>query len=107
MSLQKQFLKSKKVYKVTFSLPVEAASAAKAVLLVGDFNNWDKNEGILMSPKKGAYSATVELEPGKEYQFRYLVDGETWENDWEADKYITTPFGIDNSVVVVPPQEGA
>jgi hypothetical protein len=41
----------------------------------------------------------VELESGKEYQFRYLINGETWENDFEADAYAPTPFGVENSVV--------
>ncbi|MCI6365047.1 MAG: glycoside hydrolase, partial [Spirochaetia bacterium] len=35
------------------------------------------------------------------YQFRYLLDGYKWENDWNADKYIPAPYSnADNSVVV-------
>jgi hypothetical protein len=41
------------------------------------------------------------LEPGHDYQFRYLVDGETWLNDPAADKYVPNPFGSENSVVIV------
>jgi len=37
---------------------------------------------------------------GREYAFRYRVDGERWENDPGADKYVPNPFGSDNSVVV-------
>ncbi|MDX1655300.1 MAG: isoamylase early set domain-containing protein, partial [Candidatus Competibacteraceae bacterium] len=47
----------------------------------------------------GSFTVTVNLESGKEYQFRYLLDGERWENDWEADKYVPAG-GHDNSVVV-------
>lgn len=104
MSLQKQFLKSKPTCKVTFSLPREAANGAAEVKVIGDFNNWEKEAGIPMKVKNGEYIATMELETGKEYQFRYLIEGETWENDWAADKYITNPYGIDNSVVVAFPQ---
>lgn len=98
--IKKQFLKTKPVCKATFTLPVEAAPAAKKVEIVGDFNNWDTKKGIKMTKQKnGLFKAIVELEAGKEYQFRYLIDGETWENDWEADAYAPTPYGEDNSVV--------
>jgi len=40
------------------------------------------------------------LSAGREYQFRYLVDGQDWYNDWQADKYVPNNFGGDNSVVV-------
>jgi hypothetical protein len=40
------------------------------------------------------------LDAGREYQFRYLVDGKKWENDWKADKYVAAPYSnADNSVV--------
>ena len=34
------------------------------------------------------------LDSGKSYQFRYLIDGNRWLNDSEADRY--TPSGIGN-----------
>lgn len=97
--IKKQFLKSKPVCKATFSLPVEAVPAAKSVALVGDFNNWNVAEAIEMKKQKDEFKAVVELESGKEYQFRYLIDGQAWENDWAADGYVSTPFGVDNSVI--------
>ncbi len=51
--------------------------------------------------KKGGFTVTLELQPGKEYKFRYLIDGNRWENDWGADRYERNPYGEDNSVVVV------
>lgn len=97
--IAKKFLKSKPVCKATFTLPTEAAATAKEVVLVGDFNNWDTEAGISMKKQKDVFKATLDLETGKEYEFRYLLDGEVWENDWAADKYIATPYGVDNSVV--------
>jgi hypothetical protein len=44
----------------------------------------------------------LELEPGREYPFRYLVNGEHWCNDWHADAYVPGDFGEDNCVVVTP-----
>lgn len=99
--IKKQFLKSKPVCKATFTLPTEAAPEAKKVAIIGDFNQWDVNGGVEMKKQKnGIFKAVVELETGKEYQFRYLIDGETWENDWAADKYVASPFGGENSVVI-------
>ena len=99
--IKKQFLKSKSVCKATFTLPAEAAPEAKKVAIVGEFNQWDVNGGVEMKKQKnGIFKAVVELESGKEYQFRYLIDGETWENDWDADKYVASPYGGDNSVVI-------
>lgn len=98
--IKKQFLKNKPVCKATFTLPVEAAPKAKDVVLVGDFNDWDAENGVKMKKQKnGVFKAVLTLEAGKEYEFRYLIDGENWENDWEADKYVATPFGVNNSVV--------
>ncbi len=99
--ITKQFMKSKPVCKATFSLPVELAPEAKNVVLLGEFNGWSAENGIQMKKQKdGVFKAVVELEAGKEFQFRYLVDGERWLNDNAADKYIPTPFGVENSVVV-------
>jgi hypothetical protein len=51
--------------------------------------------------KNGSFAATVVLRPNHEYQFRYLLDGLQWENDWQADKYLPNRYGSENSVVVV------
>ena len=50
--------------------------------------------------KDGRFKTTLDLEKDREYQFRYLVNGSEWHNDWEADKYVPNPFSGDNSVVV-------
>lgn len=102
MSIKKKTAKGKTVCKVTFELPKEAAQGAKQVEVVGDFNNWDTANGLPMKESKsGSFTASVDLEGGKEYAFRYLIDGSRWENDWEADKYVASEFGSENSVVVV------
>ena len=50
--------------------------------------------------KKGAFTATLNLEKGREYQFRYLLDKKNWENDASADRFVPTPFGdSENSVI--------
>jgi hypothetical protein len=41
------------------------------------------------------------LETGREYRFKYLIDGKRWENDWHADRYEPNIYGTDDSVVVI------
>ena len=101
MSIAKKFLKSKPVCKVTFKVPASMAPNAKEVFLVGDFNEWNEQAEPLKPLKDGSFSTTLDLETGKEYQFRYFIDGNLWENDDEADKYVTNPFGNQNSVLVL------
>lgn len=100
MSLQKQLLKSKNTYRVTFSFPKEVAPKASEIKVLGDFNEWDPGKALRMKLKNGEFLATVELPVGEEFQFRYLIDNEVWENDGAADKYSPSPFGVENSVVV-------
>lgn len=102
MSLKKQFLKSKPFCKVTFSLPKEAVAQAKKVSLVGDFNGWDTNATPMKKQKDGGFSVSLNLDQGREYQFRYLIDDARWENDWCADKYVPSALGdAENSVLVL------
>jgi len=99
MSLKKQFIKSKPVCKVSFRLDAAEAVGAQKVQLLGDFNNWDKSTEPLTVLKSKDFITTLELESGKEYQFRYLIDGTEWKNDPEADSYVANGFGGENSVV--------
>jgi 1,4-alpha-glucan branching enzyme len=101
MSIKKQYLKSGSLCKVTFSLPSEIAKVVSTAHLVGDFNDWDASVTPMKKLKNGTFTATITLKPNQEYQFRYFLDGKSWENDWNADKYIPNAFGSENSVVVV------
>ena len=95
--LKKKFSKSKGAYEVTFSFPVEAAPNANEVKVVGEFNDWNTGSGVVMKKGKSDYKATIDLEGGRDYEFKYVVDNSNWENDWKADSYRG-----ENSVVEVP-----
>ena len=99
--MKKRYLKSKPVCKVTFELPPQAVNDAKKVALVGDFNDWNSEATALKRLKGGTYSIMLDLPRDREFQFRYLIDGNRWENDWEADSSVPPPAGdCENSVVV-------
>jgi 1,4-alpha-glucan branching enzyme len=93
--LKKRRFKKEGVVKVSFDLPSDLQ--ADTVHLVGDFTDW---QGTPMARQKsGVWRTTVDLEPNREYEFRYLVDGSRWVNDEAADAYVANPFGEENSVV--------
>ena len=75
---------------------------ADCIALVGEFNNWDSHS----HPMEQTYldtdwHVTLELEAGRDYRFRYLVDGEQWIDDDHADNYELNPRGDVNSIVCV------
>ncbi|MGA2305757.1 MAG: CHAD domain-containing protein [Acidimicrobiales bacterium] len=81
---------------VTFTLP--AAVRATRVAICGEWNGWSAGRDV-MDRVGDVFSLTIELQPGRAYRFRYLLDGERWENDWDADAYVPNAFGTDDSVV--------
>ena len=95
--LKKSYSKTKPLCKVTFKLPPEID--AETANLCGDFNNWDTTAHPMKKNKGGSFSTSLTLETGRDYQFRYLLDGHRWENDGAADHYEPNSFGEDNSVV--------
>ena len=99
--MKKQFLKSSPHCRVTFSLCSEGAGGAEEILVCGDFNSWDGSAAKMRKLKNGSHTLTLKLPVGNAYRFRYLVDGERWENDWDADRYEANPYGGDDSVVEI------
>lgn len=86
---------------VTFTLPADVQ--ADSVVLCGEFNQWSV-EGIqLERDSDGTWRAIVALEPGRSYRYRYMLDGERWENAWHADRYTPNPYGGVDSVIIVDP----
>ncbi len=84
---------------VTFTLPAEVQ--ASTVALCGEFNQWSAEDIRLERGSDGSWRATVALEPGRSYRYRYLLDGERWENAWQADRYVPNSYGSTDSVVLV------
>ena len=95
--------------KVKFVLAAEIVADATDGLLLGEFNNWDKESGFsLKKAKDGSMHATVTLEAGRSYQYRYLLDGGRWENDHRADGYFQVEgHDVYNCVINVPAAEAS
>lgn len=97
--LKKNYTKTGKSCRVTFKFAPEIEAEEAAVL--GEFNGWDQGANKMKKLKDGTFSATLSLEPGDEYRFRYLVDGQTWANDDDADKLVPNRFGGQDCIITV------
>lgn len=103
MAIIKRYSKDKSICHVTFILSKEICDKFVHVSLVGDFNNWDiHKDKFTHKSSEGTFIAEADLEAGKEYQFRYLGDGQIWFNEPEADAETITHFGDSkNSVLII------
>ncbi|MBF0404110.1 MAG: isoamylase early set domain-containing protein [Nitrospirae bacterium] len=93
---KKVYIEDTNICRVTFTLQKEAAPNAVTVAIAGDFNAWNTSSHMMRQSRNGNFTITIDLDADKDYQFKYIVDGTIWENDWKADRY-----EADNSVVVV------
>lgn len=87
--------------KVDFYLKPTRVQDANGGFLVGDFNQWDVNKGIALNLNEdGSLSGTLNLSPGKKYEYRYLLSDGRWEND-DNPKVLKNAYGqiVENCVV--------
>jgi hypothetical protein len=96
--ITKTYLKTGSSCRVTFKIPSGHPEAQSAVVL-GEWNGWNPAATPMKRGKDGSWSATVTLETGRPYHFRYLLDGRHWKNDEGADKIVRNPFGSEDSVL--------
>ena len=92
---------------VTFTLSGNHVGNATGGILLGDFNQWNQSNGVVLQRQdNGALQATLSLEAGKYYEYRYLLSDGRWVNDEHANPY-TNAHGqfIDNCSLIVPADE--
>lgn len=85
----------KGLVKVTFTLPLAEAGT---VHVMGDFNDWRPVHSMRRTVE-GRWQLTLELERGREYAFKYLLDDTVWINDPDLGKVAANPYGGENSVI--------
>ncbi len=89
--------------KVTFTLSQHIAHNSSGGQVLGDFNDWNTQTGTpLTRDENGDLTATLELETGRTYQYRYLLHDGRWLNDDRAHFYMNAEgMFVENCVVVV------
>ena len=90
--------------KIRFTLPAANIIGADECVLLGEFNNWNLEEGFyLQKQADGSMTVEVELAAGKDYQYRYLLSNGRWVND-NGEKVASEMSGypVMNCIVRVP-----
>lgn len=90
--------------KITFTLPAANIIGAAECVLLGEFNDWNLDKGIyLQKQADGSMTAELELNAGKDYQYRYLLSNGRWVND-NGEKITSEMHGypVVNCIVRVP-----
>ncbi len=83
--------------RVTFAMP--AIDCCDGLYLVGWFNESDESVYRMEPTPEGAWSLTLELDLGCEYQYRFRTTDGKWLQDPAADPS-PTHFGLNNSFLV-------
>ena len=83
---------------VTFEIP--GSVWADQIHLAGDFNDWDTNSLPFQLTRQDSWQVEIELDRGREYHFRYLVDGIHWRNDRHADRHALGSDGVLDAIVI-------
>ncbi len=96
---EKDYTKTGRSCRVTFSLP--AGVNAQNACLCGDFNDWNQTSHPMKRRKDGSFTLPISLKPGRQYRYRFLLDGERWENDWAAESYAPNSLGSEDSLVTI------
>ncbi|MEZ0361493.1 MAG: isoamylase early set domain-containing protein [Hydrogenobacter sp.] len=92
--LKKSYIEKQGICVVTFNVRFDGASKVE---LVGEWNGWTPE--VMNKKRDGSFWLMKRLRSGREYRFKYLIDGNAWENDPYADGYVPNPFGTTDSLV--------
>lgn len=94
--LTKKFFKTNNEAEVTFQF---SRNDVESVSLIAEFNDWQPIH-MKFNKKEKAFRTKVRLPKDAQFQFKYLLNGTEWENDYQADKYTPNSFGTEDSVVL-------
>ena len=98
MANKTQFVIPLPVCRVIFSIEAKVTTSAA---VIGDFNNWNIEEGALSKLKNGTFKGVFDLPKDSSYEFKYLIDG-NYLNDPEADGLKWNDYaGSENSVLAL------
>ena len=67
-------------------------------MVLGDFNDWDSG-GLPLRRKGATWKASITLDAGRTYAFRYRRSNGQWFNDPGADDYEPNQYGGHDCVI--------
>ena len=89
--------KNRNNVRVTFTLPDDESLGKVSV--VGDFNDWEPGATPLVNGKNDTLNASVRLNKGQKYAFRYLSEGRGWMDEEDAHSREKSPYGSYNCIL--------
>jgi len=85
---------------VQFSLRLSEGKV-QTVAIAGDFNQWNSQNNSLEDPDgDGIWTTTLKLPPGR-YEYMFVIDGEKWVPDPNANRFVKDGFGNKNAILEV------
>ena len=76
-------------------------SGVQSVSLAGDFNDWNATATPMADGDgDGRWTVKVKLTPGP-HEYKFVIDGTTWQEDPNAEDTKSDPYGGKNSVLYV------
>ncbi|MBC7561270.1 MAG: isoamylase early set domain-containing protein [Gemmatimonadaceae bacterium] len=76
------------------------APGARAVQVIGDFNDWSRSTSSMQQGSDGRWRITTLLPPGR-YVYAFLIDGQRFRRDPQRMPVEDRDFGITGSELVV------
>lgn len=76
------------------------ARDAKRVAVAGTFNHWDTTVNSLRQGKDGSWTRLIRIKPGR-HEYKFVVDGERWVDDPQAQERTANDHGGVNCVMIV------
>ncbi|OGW34383.1 MAG: hypothetical protein A2010_10045 [Nitrospirae bacterium GWD2_57_9] len=76
------------------------APDAEKVAVAGTFNKWKTEANVLRKGENGYWTISIPLQPG-DYTYMFVVDGQAWVTDPNAEAYRDDGFGNKNAVLRV------
>lgn len=71
--------------------------SAKVVALVGEFNQWNPTARPMKRDAGGLWKVKIRLAPGT-YQYKFVVNGDRWEEDPLTQHRMMNEHGTSNSL---------
>ncbi len=85
--------------KVSVTFEAAPEDGAHTVCVAGDFNDWNPTALPMKQRKDGTWAATIRLPKARRYQYRFVVNGDRWLSDEQADASTPNEYGAHNSVL--------
>jgi 1,4-alpha-glucan branching enzyme len=89
---------SRKAGKASVTFTYTPKNEAESVELKGSWNDWESQE--MKKKKDGDFYVRKNFKEGDEFEFGYLINGDTWDCDDEAES-VPSPFGGQNSLLKI------